>query len=179
MIKNMMKICFFEKEFVVFELMRYIDVTNLLNTTKLLKYVKKKFIYRKLNKEYSLEYYNNEEFRKIVNNSVEKSNKQICLNLYCCDKITDVSVLGKVHILNLVGCYQITDVSALGKVHKLDLSGCNITDVSELGNVHTLDLSYCRNITDVSALGKVDTLFLSGCNKITDVSALGNVHIFR
>ena len=45
--------CFFEKDFVVDELMRYIDVKNLLNTAKLLKYVKKKFIYRKLNKEYS------------------------------------------------------------------------------------------------------------------------------
>ena len=45
----MTKICFFEKEFVVFELMRYIDVTKLLNSTKLLKNVKKKFIYIKLN----------------------------------------------------------------------------------------------------------------------------------
>ena len=33
----MTKICFFEKEFCVFELMRYIDVTNLINSTKLLK----------------------------------------------------------------------------------------------------------------------------------------------
>ena len=77
----MTKICFFEKEFVVFELMRYIDVKNLLNTAKLLKYVKKKFIYRKLNKEYSLEYFIHEEFRNIIHNSVEKSNKQIRLNL--------------------------------------------------------------------------------------------------
>ena len=62
----MTKICFFEKEFVVFELMRYIDVTNLLNTTKLLKNVKRKFIYRKLNKKYSLEYYDNEEFNLAI-----------------------------------------------------------------------------------------------------------------
>ena len=77
----MTKIFFFEKDFVVFELIRYIDVTNLLNTTKLLKHVKKKFIYRKLNKEYSLEYFIHEEFRNIIHNSVEKSNKQIRLNL--------------------------------------------------------------------------------------------------
>jgi hypothetical protein len=34
---KMTKICFFEKEFVIFELMRCIDVTNLLNSTNLLK----------------------------------------------------------------------------------------------------------------------------------------------
>ena len=96
---NMTEICFFEKKFVVFELMRYIDVTNLLNTTKLLKNVKKKFIYRKINKKYSLEYYNHEEFRNIIHNSVEKSNKQISLNLRSCKKITDVSALGNVHII--------------------------------------------------------------------------------
>ena len=95
----MTKICFFEKEFVVFELMRYIDVTKLLNSTKLLKNVKKKFIYRKLNKTYSLEYFIHEEFRNIVNNSVEKSNKQIHLNLKNCSNITDVSALRNVHTL--------------------------------------------------------------------------------
>ena len=59
---NMTKICFFEKEFVVFELMHYIDVTKLLNSTKLLKNVKKKFIYRKLNETYSSNYHNSEDF---------------------------------------------------------------------------------------------------------------------
>ena len=157
---NMTKICFFEKEFVVFELIRYIDVTNLLNTTKLLKYVKKKFIYRKLNKKYSLEYYNNEEFRNIIHNSIKNPNKQISLNLSECKKITDVSALGNVHNLNLSDCNNIIDVSALGNVHTLDLSGCKITDISALGRVHTLDLSHCKNITDVSALGKVHTLNL-------------------
>ena len=116
---NMTKICFFEKEFVVFELMRYIDVTNLLNTTKLLKNVKRKFIYRKLNKKYSLEYYDNEEFRIIIHNSVKNPNKQISLYLSNCYKITDISALGKVHTLILSHCYDITDVSALGNVHKL------------------------------------------------------------
>jgi hypothetical protein len=174
---NMTEICFFEKKFVVFELMRYIDVTNLLNTTKLLKNVKKKFIYRKLNKEYSLEYYNHEEFRSIVNNSVEKSNKQISLDLKYCHNITDVSALGNVHTLYLRYCNNITDLSALGKVHTLDLNNCEkIKDLSALGKVHTLDLSDCENITDVSALGKVNTLNLSHCQNITDVSALGKVH---
>ena len=73
----MTKICFFEKEFVIFELMRYIDVTKLLNSTKLLKNVKKKFIYRKLNKKYSLKYHHNEDFRMIIHDSIENSNKQI------------------------------------------------------------------------------------------------------
>ena len=98
----MTKICFFEKEFVVFELMRYIDITNLLNSTKLLKNVKKKYIYRKLNKKYSLKYYDYEEFRNIIHNSIKNPNKQIALDLneFRCNKyITDVSALGKVHII--------------------------------------------------------------------------------
>ena len=136
---NMTKICFFEKEFVVFELMRYIDVTKLLNSTKLLKNVKKKFIYIKLNKNYSLKYYNNEEFRNIIHNSVEKSNKQISLDLSNSTNITDISALGKVHTLFLHGCENITDVSALGKVHTLHLYNCDqITDVSSLRNVNII-----------------------------------------
>ena len=113
----MTKICFFEKEFVVFELMRYIDVTKLLNSTKLLKNVKKKFIYRKLNKIYSLEYYNDEEFRNIIHNSITNPNKQISLNLSQCNNITDVTALWNVHTLILWGCENIIDVSALGNVH--------------------------------------------------------------
>ena len=155
----MTKICFFEKEFVVFELMRYIDVTNLLNSTKLLKNVKKKFIYREINRKYSLKYYDNEEFRMIIHNSVEKPNKQISLDLneYRIDNyITDVSALGNVHKLRLCYCHNITDVSALGNVHTLNLRQCeNITDVSALGNVYTLNLTNChKNLTDVNALGR-------------------------
>ena len=73
---NMTKICFFEKEFVVFELMRYIDVTNLLNTTKLLKNVKNKFIYRKLNKTYSLDTITNSNLRQ-SKYSIEELEKNI------------------------------------------------------------------------------------------------------
>ena len=132
-------ICFFEKDFVVFELMRYIDVTNLLNSAKLLKNVKKKFIYREINKIYSLKYYKYEKIRIIIHNSVENPRKQIGLDLKKCKNIIDVSALGNVYALSLSGCQ-------------------NITDVSELGNVHTLNLTCCDNITDVSALGKVHRL---------------------
>ena len=153
----MTKRCFFEKEFVVWELIRYIDVTNLLNSTKLLKRVKNKFIYRKLNKKYSLKYYDNEEFRMIIHDSVENPNKQINLNLNCCEEITDVSALGNVHTLNLFYCDKITDVSNLGKVHTLDLSHCyQITDVSNLGNVHKLIMSKdMQNIKGVDKLKNI------------------------
>ena len=95
----MTQICFFEKEFVVFELMRYIDVTKLLNSTKLLKNVKKKFIYRKLNEKYSSDYYKHEKFRMTIHDSVENPNKQISLDLWRCENITNISILGNVHTL--------------------------------------------------------------------------------
>ena len=172
--------CFFENEFIIIELMRYIDVGHLLNSTKLLKTVKKKFIYRNLNNEYSKKYYSCEDFRIIVHNSIDYPNKQICINLENDDDITDVSdlsILGNVHTLNLNGCRGITDVSTLGKVHVLDLKWCvNITDVSALGNVHTLNLNGCYKINDVSALGNVHILNLNGCCNIMDISVLKNVH---
>jgi len=44
----------FEYEFVVMELMKYIDVTNLLNSSPKYKYNKKNLHYKKINNEYSL-----------------------------------------------------------------------------------------------------------------------------
>ena len=95
----------------------------------------KLFKYLKLNKKYSLLFYENEEFRNKVISSIEDKSKQLSLDLRWCDKVSDVSALAGVHTLNLRHCD-------------------NVTDVSALGGVHTLDLSYCNNVTDVSALGR-------------------------
>ncbi len=134
-------------------------------------------LYWKLNKTYSLKYYDDEAFRTVVHSRVENPSKQLSLNLTRCSTITDVGALGGVHTLDLSGCGKITDVSALGGVHTLDLRRCsNIIDVSALGGVHSLYLSYCEKITDVSAIGGVHTLILYNCSNIIDVSALGGVH---
>jgi hypothetical protein len=155
---------FFEHDFVIFELMNYINVKNLLNTSKLLKNIKKKFIYINLKHSLSYKYCDNEYFRMTIYDSVENPNKQIGLDLNNCYQITDVSEYGNVHTLDLNNCYQITDVSALGNVHTLNLNNCyQITDVNALGNVHTLNLNNCYQITDVNALGNVNTLDLTGC----------------
>ena len=155
----------------------YTDLRSLCDTCSLLSMTLKKYINYKLNKEYSLMYYDNVLFRNGVLSKIINPYKQLYLNLTCCDKITNISALGNVHTLNLSYCDKITDVSTLGRVHTLNLSYCyKITDVSTLGRVHTLNLSWCRNITDVSALGLVHTLNLSNCDNITDVSALGRVH---
>ena len=154
----------------------YTDLRSLCDTCTLLLQFKKYITY-KLNRDYSLMYYNDILFRQRVLNKIFNPYKQLHLDLSDCN-ITDVSALNNVHTLNLRNCYKITDVSALGNVHTLDLFRCyKITDVSALGNVYDLDLTYCGDITDVSALGKVNTLDLSNCKQITDVSALGNVHI--
>ena len=153
----------------------YTDLRSLCDTCRSFATLKK-YINYKLNKQYSLMYYDYILFRNIVLNKIFNPIKQLHLNLNGCKNITDVSTLGNVHTLDLSYC-EITDVSALGNVHTLNLRYCeNITDVSALGNVHTLILSECENITDVSALGHVHTLNLWRCYKITDVSALGNVH---
>ena len=63
-----------------------------------------------------------------------------------CDKISDISNLGKLHTLNLYNCNNITDVSMLGRLHTLNLTDCNnINDVSMLGKVHTLIRRVVKN----------------------------------
>jgi hypothetical protein len=154
----------------------YTDLKSLYDTCSLFATLKK-YIDYKLNKKYSLMYYNDILFRNKVLNKIFNPYKQLYLNFTCGDNITDVSPLNNVHTLKIIGCYNITDVSALNNVHTLDLSECkNITNVNVLRNVHTLILTGCENITDVSELGNVHTLNLTGCDKITDFSALKNIY---
>ena len=54
-------------------------------------------LYWKLNKTYSLKYYDDEAFRTVVHSRVENPSKQLSLNLSKCNKITDVSALCGVH----------------------------------------------------------------------------------
>lgn len=82
-----------------------------------------------LSKEKSLKYYQDENYRKEINNKYKK----ISLNLSNCYSIKDVSMLGYkvVHTLDLSDCFNITDVSMLGSLYELNLSSCNkIKDVS-------------------------------------------------
>ena len=164
------------------EVLRFLSNINNLNAIdKNLNRIYKLYLYNnsyiRLNRYYSIRYYEDEEFRTFVHSRVENPSNQLSLDLSECRNITDVSALGGVHTLNLRGCWHITDVSALGGVHTLTLRDChNIPDVSALGGVHTLTLHCCLNIRDVSALGGVHTLDLSRCYDITDVSALGGVY---
>ena len=129
----------------------YTDLRSLCDTCLLFTTLKK-YINYKLNKKYSLMYYDNVLFKNIILSKIFNPYKQLHLNLSYCNNITDVSTLCNVHTLNLSDCNNITDVSTLGNVHTLNLSFCDkITDVSTLGNVHTLNLSNCNKITDVSA----------------------------
>ena len=114
------------------------DFISLLSISNKMKYSKYKYQYLNLNKESSRLFAseNGESFRSEVLLKIAYPNKQLSLNLYNCQEIKDVSMLGNVHILNLSCCRTITDVSMLGNVHTLHLQGCDgVTDVSMLGNV--------------------------------------------
>ena len=78
----------------------YTDLRSLCDTCSLFATLKK-YINYKLNKEYSLMYYDDILFRTIVLNKIFNPLKQLKLNLSCCDNITDVSVLCNIHTLNL------------------------------------------------------------------------------
>ena len=148
----------FDIHSIVYQINEYIeDDNNLLVCNKYLKGLKLR--YYRFNKKYSLKYYNNEEFRKLIQSKI-LSNK-LSLNLSNCNKIRDVSMLGNLHTLNLSCCDQITDVSMLGNLHTLNLECCyRIRDVSMLGNLHTLSLYGCNKITDISMLGNIKELII-------------------
>ena len=155
----------------------FVCLNSLLNTTKKLDDIKKELYYWKLNKCYSLQFYECEKFRNDLLLRTQMSNKQIDINLNNCLNINDVSVLRNVHTLNLGECLYIKDVSALGNVHTLDLNSCqNIKDVSALGNVHTLNLSWCRNIKDMSVLENVHTLKLNLRKSILSIEHIKGIN---
>lgn len=133
----------FIPDYIMDVVIKYVDNKHLYDCNKYLNSLK----YYKFNKKYSLKYYDDEQFRKLVQLKIPKN------------KLS----------LNFFECGNIIDVSMLGELHTLDLSFNKVTDVSMLSGLHTLNLCGCDNITDVSMLGKLHTLDLTGCNKITDV----------
>ena len=146
----------------------YTDLRSLCDTGSLLSTLKK-YINYKLNKEYSLMYYEDIAFRNIITSKIFNPYKQLHLNLNGFDDITSIRT-ENVHTLKLGGCVNITEVRT-ENVHTLNLGGCdNITEV-RAENVHTIYLGSCKNIIDVSMLANVHTLDLRWCNKIIDVSA--------
>jgi hypothetical protein len=181
------------------QLQGYVDynsINNLLNVSKEYRLVKKANYYWKLNKEYSLKYYNEDLFRwKLKYLLLTDTSRQLSLdlaaaaempygsasnfsNLCHINTIRDVNVLRNIHSLDLSGCHELIDVRPLRNGHSLNLSRCTgVIDVSALGNIYDLDLSGCRRVADVQALGNVHFLNLSSCPLITDVSTLGRVHV--
>ena len=57
--------------------------------------------YIRLNRNYSIRYYEDEEFRTLVHSRVENPSNQLSLDLEGCDSITDVSSLNNVPNLTL------------------------------------------------------------------------------
>ena len=166
---------FFNQDLTGF-IQKFIDIKNLLDTSKKFNNIKKNIYLWKLNRMYSYKYYYDNIFRNKIHDKITNI-KQIYKLDFTNSDISDVSIIKNTHILILYGCFNIKNVDALGNVYELDLSYCeNIVDVSKLKNVHTLDLSECINVKDVSMLGNVYNLNLSCCYEITDVSMLGNVH---
>ena len=72
------------------------DFLQLRLTSKEIYSETKKIKFLKLNKKYSLKFYEDEEFRNRVLSSIDDPSKQLSLNLKNCDNVTDVSALGKV-----------------------------------------------------------------------------------
>jgi hypothetical protein len=176
------------------QLQRYVDyssINNLLNASKKYKVVKQVNCYWKLNRKYSMKYYNEDLFRwnflSIDTNRqlslnlalVEGSNSETyASNLRYINTIRDVNAICNIHSLDLTGCCLLIDVGPLCNGHSLNLSRCsNVIDVTALRNIYDLNLSGCFKVADVQALGNVHTLNLSSCPLITDVSTLGRVHV--
>ena len=124
------------------EINEYIQDNNLLVCNKYLKGLKLR--YYKFNQKYSLKYYNDEKFKKLIQSKIPSNKLGLNLSYYFNRINEDLSMLGNLHTLNLIDCFEIRDVSMLGNLHTLNLNRCyRIRDVSMLGRLYTLDLSYC------------------------------------
>ena len=147
---------------------------NLLNCNKYLSKLKK-FI---LNREYSLKYIHDSDFKNLINSKIKCSKSGLSLNLSF-SSITDKDLkdLDNLYKLDLTSCNNITDegIKYLGdrNINWLIL-GCSIkiTDkgIKLLVNLHTLQICGCDNITDegIQCLVNLHTLQLVYCDTITD-----------
>ena len=143
----------------------------------------------KLNKKYSIKYYESGFIPEIANNlnnvrrKIEfRNGKVISLNLRE-NRYLNINrnALGP-HIqeVNLSFCHRLNDVSTLEGIKKLNLLGCSeVRDISSLGKVEDLDILFCHNISDISCLSRVNSLriILSYINRGLEV--LENVNYLR
>ena len=123
------------------------DDTHLLECNKYLNELKLK--YYKLNKEYSLQYYNDINFRNRIYSKLTNPILQLWLNLTNYDEIIDDGLkhLGRIHTLELYGCELITNegIKHLGRLNTLILKGCEqITDerIKRISTIKTLTKIY-------------------------------------
>ena len=116
----------------------FININNLLNTSKKFNKYKKKMYDWNLNKIWSREYYKNLFFNKYLNTQINDCSSQLSINLS--------------------GCIEVYKVDHIGNLKNLNLSGCiNIINVDNLGNVENLNLCWCYKITNIDKLDKLDS----------------------
>ena len=149
----------------------FININNLLNTSKKFNKYKKKMYDWNLNKIWSREYYKNLFFNKYLNTQINDCSSQLSINLSGCIEVYKVDHIGNLKNLNLSGCINVSNVDNLGAIKILNLSGCiNIINVDNLGNVENLNLCWCYKITNIDKLDRVKILNISGCDNITNIS---------
>lgn len=142
------------------------DANSILNVSKKFNDMKSSNYYLKLNREYSLEYHSNADYKSTLDSLFINPNTQLSINLDHCNTISDFSPFGNVHTLDISFCNGVSDISALGNVHTLHISGCQgISDVSGLGNVHTLDMMVCDGVRDVRYVGYIQSIYLKAYSK--------------
>jgi hypothetical protein len=145
--KSMMKLSIFDKmilsEFLfqhLQELFTCTDLNNSFNVSRKLQILKRSKFCWKMNREYSLKYHKDTNYRARLDLLLTNGRTQLSLNLSQFSEVDIANVLENVHSLNLRDYRNVTDVSTLGNVHTLDIRFCGkIRDVGALINVHTLD----------------------------------------
>lgn len=163
-------------------IMQFVNINNLLNTSKQILCVKKNLYYWNLTPYYSLCYYRDSFFREKIQEKMTLPYQQLSLNLSNSD-IKDTANLNNIKILNLSNCVNLICVDSLINVFSLCLSECiALVDIIFLKNIFKIDLSYCESIKDVSMLGNLcnlNSLNLFCCDKIIDISMLNNIPNFK
>lgn len=115
----------------------------LFGTNKYFFSLKRDIYFYYFNRNYSVFYYKDQVFRKLVQSRINIS-KQLFIDMGGTRHnnkplVEDTSVLAGVHTLSLFAYRGVKEVSDLGNIHTLNLRVCwNITNVSNLEKVHII-----------------------------------------
>ncbi len=157
-------------------------------SSSILQEVKRKTVYYPLNFEYSLRYFNDEDFRETLLAQTSDPSKQIMLHFYFPNQKQRNSLLSAFFSLavselrfhRIICKFKITHTAHLQRLQHISVMerlslGASITAFPALPRLRDLCLAQGERITDVSQLRHLHILTLCDCPQLSDITPLRDI----